>query len=155
MKAAPKKAAPFTLAHFTLWSSALVLDTGGRWQLEDFQARFVEDLFLGLPENWFILPEGNGKTTLIAGVVLYHLEHKPAAWVPWAAASREQAEIGYQQAKGFVVRSPSLKKRFRCYDGYRRIVFTAVDGDEEDELAPKMQIFAADQKTGDGVIPTL
>jgi hypothetical protein len=43
-----------------------------------------------------------------------------------------------------------LKGRFRCYDGYRRITFEDADG-----IEAKIQIFAADQRTGDGVIPTL
>jgi phage terminase large subunit-like protein len=127
-----------------------VLDNGEPWVLEDFQEWFIEDLFLGIKENWFILPEGNGKTTLIAGVAVYHIEHKLSAWAPIGAASRDQAEIAYRQAAGFVERSPSLKGRFRCLDGYRRITFENADGVEA-----KIQIFAADERTGDGVIPTL
>jgi len=148
----PDTGGPFTLPHFATWASGLVLDNHKPWVLEDFQRWFIEDLFTGAPENWFILPEGNGKTTLIAGVVLYHIEFKPEAWVPVGASARDQAEILYRQAAGFALRSPSLRGKFRCYDGYRRIVFGA---DDKDALAPKIQVFAADEKTGDGVIPTL
>jgi phage terminase large subunit-like protein len=110
------------------------------------------------------VPEGNGKTTLIAGLALYHIEHKPFAAVPVAASSREQAENVYRQAEGFVLRSERLYQpvhsaiaaakgkrktdvpRFLCLEGYRRINHHA---------GGRIQIFAADDRHGDGVIPTL
>src|SRR4051794_16752567 len=106
--AAPSKpktapAAPFTLPHFRQWATDLILDTGESWHLEPFQEAFAEDLFSGVPECWLVVPEGNGKTTLVAGIALYHTEYQPFASVPVAAASREQAEILYRQAEGFVL----------------------------------------------------
>jgi phage terminase large subunit-like protein len=164
--AVPRRRAPrpFTLAHFRDWASDLILDTGQSWHLEDFQEWFVSDLFRGIPENWWLLPEGNTKTTTLAGVALYHAEHRQFASVPVAAASREQAEILYRQAEGFVLRSERLNApihsaiqaakgkrktdvpRFVCLEGYRRINHHA---------GGRIQIFAADDRTGDGVIPTL
>lgn len=146
-------AKPFTLAHFVAWASDLVLDNGALWKLEPFQLDFVEDLFAGRPENWLILPEGNGKTTLIAGLVLYHLEHKQFATVPVAASSRDQAEVLYGQAKGFVRRTPKLKRKFngrpviRCFDGYRVIEHFATESSSK--------VYPADDKTADGVIFTM
>lgn len=167
--AAPAKprrrvARPFTLPHFRRWASDLLLDTGTSWHLESFQLAFVEDLFSGCPECWLIIAEGNGKTTLLAGLALYHVEHRPFGAVPIAAASREQAEIMYRQAEGFVLRSESLHRpmhstvaaakgkqktevpRFTCLEGYRRINHAA---------GGRIQVLAADDATGDGVIPTL
>jgi phage terminase large subunit-like protein len=66
--------------------------------------------------------------------------------VPVAASSRDQAEILYRQAEGFVQRS-GLEKVFKCLEGYRRI--------RCDRTRGRLQIFAADDVTGDGVIPTL
>jgi len=91
------------------------------------------------------VPEGNGKTTLIAALALYHIQHTPSANVPVAASSRDQAEILYRQAEGFVERSELAG--FRCLGGYRRIRF--------DGTHSRIQIFAADDRTGDGVLPTL
>jgi phage terminase large subunit-like protein len=159
-----KPAQPFTVAHFRLWARQLILDTGQPWELEPFQIAFVRDLFAGRPENWFIVPEGNAKTTLIAGLALYHAEFRDNASVPVAASSRDQAEILYRQAEGFVLRSPYLYERvhsdiqqakgkqktevprFTCLEGYRRINHFA---------GGRIQVFAADDRTGDGVIPTL
>lgn len=155
---------PFTLPHFRAWAGDLVLDTGDPWVPEPFQEAYVADLFAGYPECWLIVPEGNAKTTTLAGIALYVAEFRPFAVVPLAAASREQAEIVYRQAEGFVLRSDRLQEpvwsaiqvargkrklevpRFVCLEGYRRI--NHVGGG-------RIQVFAADEKTGDGIIPTL
>ena len=159
-----REAKPFTVAHFKRWAADLILDTDKPWKPQPFQIAYVRDLFAGAPETWLIVPEGNGKTTLLAGLALYHCEFRPFAVVPVAAASREQAEIMYRQAEGFVFRSPRLHERvfselqevkgkrktevprFQCLEGYRRI---------NHFRGGRIQVFSADDRTGDGVIPTL
>jgi len=141
------RAKPFTLDHFRRWAHGLVLDTGDRWVVEDFFCLFVEDVFAGFSEGWLIVPEGNSKTTGLAGLALYHSEFTASAWVPWAASSRDQAEIGYRQGEGFVLRTPRLRSIFKCQEGYRRIKCLA--------NGSRIQVFAADASTGDGVIPSL
>jgi phage terminase large subunit-like protein len=116
-----------------------VLDSGQTVTLEPFQEAFIADVFAGAPECWLVVPEGNGKTTLVALLALYEAEFRPFASVPVAASSREQAEILYRQAEGFVLRSPRMHglvhsdvqqakgkiktdvPRFTCLEGYRRI----------------------------------
>ena len=155
---------PFTLPHFRAWAADLVLDSDRPLRIEPFQAALVTDILAGVPEVWDIVPEGNGKSTLIAVIALYYAEHKPLATILVAAASREQAEIVYRQAEGFVLRTPRLREqlaspiqiakgkrktdvpRFLCLEGYRRIVH---------HLGGRIQVFAADDRTGDGVIPDL
>jgi phage terminase large subunit-like protein len=134
---------PFTARHFREWASHLILDTGEPWAVEDFQYRFVVDLFGGRPENWLILPEGNAKTTLSAGIGLYYIEFLDRAAVPVAGPSRENAETLYRQAEGLVIAS-GLEAKFRCFEGYRRIRCNATGS--------RLQIFAADDRTGDGLI---
>lgn len=164
LNAKPDPRGPFTLPHFREWASDLILDTGESWHPEDFQEAFLDDVFSGCPECWLVVPEGNGKTTLVAGLALYHCEFRPHAAVPVAASSREQAEIMYRQAEGFVLRSPRMYEavhsaiqqakgklktdvpRFVCLEGYRRINHYG---------GGRIQVFAADDRTGDGVIPTL
>ncbi len=138
---------PFTVAHFRAWALTLTLDNGKSWKIEPFQARFLEDVFAGIPEAWLMLPEGNGKTTLIAGLALYHCQYRRGAYVPVAAASRDQAQIVYAQAEGFVIRTDWLQPVFRCLEGYRRI--------DCDGMGSRIQVLAAQDRTGDGVIPTL
>lgn len=150
---APKVLRPFTLAHFRRWASDLILDNGQSWHPEDFQEWFIDDLFAGQPgswdfsEAWFIVPEGNGKTTLLSGVGLYHCEFTVDGWVPVGAASRDQARILHRQGAGFVRRTERLGRIFRVFDGYRRI--------KNKENGSLIEVFAADSDTADGVIPTL
>lgn len=142
----PSSYEPFTVDHFCDWAVELELDNGEPWIVEDYFALFLEDYFAGIPENWLLVPEGNAKTTGTAGLAVYLNEHRPLAEIPWAASARDQAEIGYRQAAGFVRRSKRLSSFMRPYDGYRRIVNEITGG--------RIQVFAADDRTGDGVIPT-
>lgn len=139
---------PFKVDHFRAFCAHLLLDSRLPFELEDFQAKVVEDLFAGYPEIWLIVPEGNGKTTLMAALALYHGNFKPGAEVLMAASSRDQCELMYRQAVGFIERAEgALSHWFRPYDGYRRIKCLKSRG--------RIQVFAADARTGDGVIPTL
>lgn len=135
---------PFTLPHFKAWAKDLILDSGQPWVIEPFQARFLADVFSGkYLEAVFRLPEGNAKTTLVGGLVLYYCEHREFARIPVAASSRDQAEWLYQAAAGFVTRSEL--RQFKCQEGYRRIKCEKSGG--------RIQIFAADDRTGDGIVP--
>jgi len=139
---------PFTLPHFRKYTSKIVLDTGEFWYLEDFQAEVVQPVLDGVTETWAILPEGNAKTTLMAGVALYHCDFTYAPWVPIGASARDQAEILALQAMDMVRRSPGFLHRFRPYEGYRKIIHFQNGG-------RGIKVYAADANTGDGVIPTL
>lgn len=155
--AAALKLEPFSLDHFEAWASRLILDNGQSWQLEDFQRQFVSDVFDmgGETECWLIVPEGNGKTTLIAGLALYGLRFTPDALIPVAASSRDQARIMYRQAKGFLRRSKldDRGRRFEAFDGYRRIDLRGPGKTKRGEVLGTIEIHAADAGTGDGIIP--
>jgi phage terminase large subunit-like protein len=125
----------------------LVLDTGNRWEPEPFQLAVVADILAGEPEVWMVVPEGNAKTTLLGAVALYHAAVTPEAMVVLGASSRDQCEWLHRQAAGFVERTPGLSSYFRVYDGYRRITALNTGG--------RIQVYAADDRTGDGAIFTL
>lgn len=149
-------AEPFSIEHFEWWGSRLVLDSGELWKLEPFQLAFVEDVFKGFRECWLVVPEGNGKTTLIAGLALYGLRYSEEPMIPIAASSRDQVRIMYRQAKGFVRRSKvnTEKLWFDCFDGYRRVDLRAFDPrNRRGQILGSMEVHAADAGTGDGVIP--
>lgn len=139
-------ARPFSVEHFRRWASLLVLDNEQPWELEPFQEHFIADVFSGKTASWLVVPEGNGKTTLIAGLALYHAQHRLSASCPVAASSREQAKIMFDQAAGFVFRS-ELDHTFICQEGNRRIKCPS--------MGSEIKIFAADANTADGVIPTM
>ena len=144
-----------TARTFPAFAKTLELDSGSRLLIEEFQAAFVADIDKGVPEAWLVIPEGNGKTTLLAAFILWHLQTTPFASVPVAASTRDQAMLLYRQAKGFVLRANL--PGFLCQDGTRRILYgpgveTVRSGAKATSMA---QIFAADAGGGDGVIPTL
>jgi hypothetical protein len=143
-----------TLEHFKEWAYDLILDTGDNWELESFQEDLIRDLFAGYSEVWSVIPEGNTKTTTVSGIGLYHIRFTPSAFAPVGASSREQAEVMYRQAEGFVLRTEGMAAKnkreatgFVCQEGYRRILCN--------DSAGRMQVYAADDRTADGVIPTL
>lgn len=145
---------PFTVEHFRSWSSRFRLKDGTSFELEDYQAAFLKDLFArdenDLPvfaELWLLVPEGNGKTTFGALIVLYTIEFKPESWVPVAASARDQAvDLTYRIAAGFVQRN-KLEDEYRLHPGYRQIIHRKSLG--------AAKIFASDAASGDGVDPDL
>lgn len=152
-----RKPQPFTRRHFQEWAKAMVLDNEEQWEVEEYFLDFAEDIFAGYRVCWLVVPEENAKTTSTAGLCLYIIEHKRNIKIPWAASSRDQAEIGYTQMELFVINSEieddtrSTAKRtttphvFRCLEGYRRV--------RHDATNSRVQIFAADERGGDGIIP--
>lgn len=139
---------PYTPEHFEEYAYELTLDNGERWVVEPFQLEIVADVFHGYREVWTIIPEGNAKTTLFAGIALYHLDHTLAPWVPLGAATRDQAEILFRQAEGFIQRSSELQARMTTFGGYRKITHARNGG-------TGLKVYAYDPRGGDGVIPTL
>ena len=136
-----------TLPHFEAWSNGLLLDSGEPVRWEPWQLLFVADLFAGFRENWLIVPEGNGKTTLLSALGLYDLRYQPDSSIAIAASSKDQARWMYRQARGFVARSEyESVKGLRAYDGYLNV--------QNKDLNGVMEVFAADERTGDGIIPT-
>lgn len=147
-RTAHKPLQPFTADHFRAYTAKLVLDTGEYWVAESFQIECVEPIMAGVPEVWTMLPQGNAKSTLMAGFALYHCDYMRAPWVPIAAASRDQAEILARQAYDIIRSSPGMPDRFKIYEGYREIRSRRNGG-------RGIKVYAADMTTADGVIPTL
>jgi phage terminase large subunit-like protein len=138
---------PDELAVFGRFCAALRLEDGRPFLLEPFELVLLTDYFSGALETLVLLPKKNGKTTLLAALALYHLLVTPDAECVIGAASRDQATILYDQACGFVYRSPELQDRVAVKRGYREIRSRRDQG--------RIRVLAADVDTADGVIPTL
>jgi phage terminase large subunit-like protein len=136
----------FTAEHFRDYVSGLVFDDGESRPPQDWQLEVVADVFRGFAETWLIVPEGNGKSTLLAQLALYGADFSDSPWIPVGASSAKQARIIFDQAAGFVERTPWLDERFKCFGGYKLIRSLANGG-------IGIEVFAAEAKTGDGVIP--
>jgi hypothetical protein len=66
-----------TIDHFRAWAGLLVLDTGETLEARAVPARRRRRDPRRHPEVWLDVPEGNGKTTLMGGVALYHGDTHP------------------------------------------------------------------------------
>ena len=132
---------------FRRFCAALVLSSGKPFLLEPFQLAMLLDYFAGCRETLILLSKKNGKTTLLAALALYHLLTTEDAECIVGATSREQATILYDQATGFVRRTPGLADRVIVKRGYREI--------RSRRDAGRIRVLAADVDTADGVIPTL
>ena len=136
----------FSVDHFRRYCSWMVFDDGERREPEGWQLEIAGDIFRGFREAWMIVPEGNGKSTFLAQLALYGADFSESPWIPIGAASAKQARIIFDQAAGFIERTDELKGRFQAFGGYKLIRSLANGG-------TGIEVFAADPKTGDGVIP--
>jgi phage terminase large subunit-like protein len=135
------------LPAFARFCGALRLETGRPLELEGFQRTMLADYFAGIRETLILLSKKNGKTTLLAALALWHVIRTWDAECVIGASSRDQATILYDQAAGFVRRSPGLQDRLLVRRGYREIRSRRDSG--------RLRVLAADVDTADGIIPTL
>lgn len=145
----PTGSVAYTLANFVRFCATLKVESGKPLKLDTFQKRILRKHFKGTPETVVVIPKGNGKTTLLSALALFHLLNIPDAEVIIAAASRDQARILFKQAAQLVMRSkvPGIEVK----GGYGVIRF---EGDRAG-IGPRIRVIASDATTADGVIPTL
>jgi phage terminase large subunit-like protein len=145
-----------SLRGFAAFCRTLTIENGKPLRLEAFQRRMLTDYFGGTRETLILIPKKNGKTTLLAALALYHLTHTENPMCPIAAASRDQAMLLFEQARGFVQRSPELQEKVRVLRGYREIRLRDPDRpDDPKAIRGLIKVLAADEDTADGVLPTL
>lgn len=96
---------PFTLQP---WQRAIVANLFG-WYRPDGTRRYRE--------AFIFLPRKNGKTTLIAAILVYVLycDGENGAEIYSAAADRDQARLVFEQARGMVQQEPELNRRAHVY----------------------------------------
>ena len=68
-------------------------------RLEPFQRIIIEEVFSDRRESLILLPRGNGKSSLLAALGLFHPLSTPNAAAYVAAASREQAQVLFDMAR--------------------------------------------------------
>jgi hypothetical protein len=107
-------------------------------KLEGFQEKIVSDLFARRRESLILIPRGNGKTTLLAALALFHLLSRDDAKIAVGAASREQAGVLFEIARN-MASHPQIAKRveitrreIRSAQGWLKVV--ASDGPKQHGL---------------------
>lgn len=157
---APQRDAPFSFVDpvdaFAAFCLLLRTDRGGRFRLEDWQRGIAKSILVdGIVETVVLIPKGNGKTTLLAALALWHLLTTDEARCYIGAASAQQAGEMFRHARRFVERDAAasqdgggeLASLVTVKDGYKQIVRNDDGG--------IIEVRAADASTQDGVGPTL
>jgi phage terminase large subunit-like protein len=143
------KQSPYTLEGFVRYAGRLRTEDGKPLRIRPFQREFVRPHFAGVPEVVIVVPKGNGKTTLLAALALYHLETVPGADVFIAATSVRQARILFRQAAAMVKRSGL--DNLEVKSGYGEI---RMRGDMA-RVGPRIQVVSSEAGGEDGAQPTL
>jgi phage terminase large subunit-like protein len=135
------------LNSFVSFCSRLRLENGSPMRVHTYQRAMLAEHFAGATETLVLLPKKNGKTTTLGARAVHHLLTTPDAECIVVATSRDQATILYDQAGGFVRRTPGLDRHVDVKRGYREL--------RSRDHAGRIRVLAADVDTADGVIPTL
>lgn len=124
---------PFKLE---LWQRAILANLYG-WIRPDGTRRYRETLIY--------VPRKNGKTPLVAGLVLYGLfcEEEPGNQIYSAAADKDQASLIYRHAKAMMLAEPELRDRGEIYETSKTIT-------KKDSLC-KYQALSSDSQTKHGL----
>lgn len=135
----PTSGSPFLLQD---WQKSWVANLYG-WRRADGLRRYTESLVY--------VPKKNGKTAMLAALLLYALARAPfGSEVYSAAASQEQATLIFKHAFGMVVQDDALSARFKVYGQNGGSVRKSI------EFAERMATYKclhADADTVDGVAP--
>ena len=113
-------------------------------KLEPFQLKIVTEVISDRREALILLPRGNGKSTLLAAVALWHLLSAPEPRVAIGAASREQAAVLFDIAREMASR-PEIaarveitRREIRTVNGWLKVI--ASDGPKQHGLILSLAI---------------
>ena len=121
--------------------------------LAEFQKQFIRDVYdnpAGTRRALLSVSRKNGKTGLIAGLLLAHLigpEAKQNSQIVSGAMSRDQAALVFKLASDMVRLSPQLSKDVRIIPSGKRLIGLP--------LNTEFKALAADGKTAHGLSPVL
>lgn len=104
----------------------------GRFELAPWQERIVRRVYGDTDDNgerrvktvFMLLPRGNRKTSLGAGLALLHTvgpERIPGGQVVSAAVDRKQARIAFEEAQGIILQAKTLVAATQVRDARNRI----------------------------------
>lgn len=94
------------------------------------------------------IPKKNGKTTLIAGLSIYHLAcDGPAGQIYCCAADRKQAELVYNAAASMIEQNEDLQEIFKITDS-RKEIKNVITG-------TVLRVLSAEAYTKHGINPTV
>lgn len=128
-------------------------DVGKPLRLADFQKQFIRDIYdnpAGTRRAYLSIARKNGKSGLIAGLLLAHLvgpEARQNSQIVSGALSRDQAALVFNLASKMVMQSPALSEIVRIIPSGKRLIGLP--------LNVEYKALAADGKTAHGLSPVL
>lgn len=140
LDAALLAAAVAELRRFEAFAALIKTVHGTPLVLEDYQRMVLLAHFAGVAEILVLLPKGNGKTTLIAALVVYHLLTTDFPRVYVGAGTTKQANELYGEAVRILKQRRAWTKRYKPLPGYRAVYH--VGGEEQGHL----RILASDDR---------
>src|SRR4030095_17192312 len=96
----------YSLADFATFCRKLRTEAGRPLVLGKFQRDLLVPHFRGIRETVIVLPTGNGKTTLLAALAVYHMLRVPNAQVLIVASATDQAATLFKQCRTLIYDSP-------------------------------------------------
>ncbi|MUV39467.1 hypothetical protein JNUCC1_03345 [Lentibacillus sp. JNUCC-1] len=121
------------------------------WQYDiiwDVYGTVKEDGYRQYRYSYLEVPKKNGKTTLIAGLSLYHLVcDPPGGQIYCCAADRQQAELVYRAAVGMIDQDEALEGALKVLDSKKEIINRAT--------GTTMKVLSAEAYTKHGINPTV
>lgn len=126
---------------------------GSPLRLAEFQKRFIREVYdnpVGTRRAYLSLARKNGKTALIAGLLLAHVagpEKKLNSQIVSGAMSRDQAALVFNLAAKMVQLSPELSKLVRIVPSGKRLIGLVAN--------VEYKALAADGSTAHGLSPVL
>ncbi len=124
--------------------------------LQDWQHEVLWDVYGTVNENgyrqyryaYLEIPKKNGKTTLIAGLGVYHLTcDPPQGQIYCCAADRNQASLVYKAAVAMIEQDPELSKILKITDSRKEILNI--------ETGTLLKVLSAEAFSKHGINPTV
>ncbi|MCM3145370.1 terminase TerL endonuclease subunit [Brevibacillus sp. MER 51] len=124
--------------------------------LLDWQISLLQDVYGTVNESgyrqyryaYLEMPKKNGKTTMIAGLTLYHLVcDGPGGQIYCCAADRQQAELVYKAACGMIEQEPEFDGVLKVLDSKKEI--------KNVQTGTVMKVLSAEAYTKHGINPTV
>lgn len=129
---------------------------GQPFLLLDWQYEIIWDVYGTVTDSgyrqyryaYLEVPKKNGKTSMIAGLSLYHLVcDPPGGQIYCCAADRQQAELVYKAAKGMIEQDAALEGSLKILDSKKEII--------NKETGTTMKVLSAEAFTKHGLNPTV
>jgi phage terminase large subunit-like protein len=141
----------YSLADFAAFSRRLKTEAGRPLVLREFQKNLLKPYFRGVRETVIVLPTGNGKTTLLAALAVYHMLRVPNAQVLIVASAADQAATLFKQCRILIQESP-YADLLDVKNGIRAIYHK---GTPSSRRAGEIRVIASEVGKQEGAIPTL